>query len=197
MHAECSFTLADLAERLGVAQHRLIYLCEKGVAAPDLQDASGRGSSRVFSSRNVLELAVALRLRDMMLPVSAVQAILQVLRTFERQLERELPGFSLPESLRDEDESAPDLRIVLSDGRSIFFSLGGTGAQAKLFGGISVEEAIAAGRGWDRKLRSAPGSSKKRANDGADPRAFGGPERSRFARLELSVTEVARNLPIG
>ena len=193
MHAERSFTLADLAERLGVAQHRLIHLCEKGVAAPDLQDASGRGSSRVFSSRNVLELAVALRLRDMMLPVSAVQAILQVLRTFEGQLERELPGFSLPESLRD--ESAPDLRIVLSDGRSIFFSLGVAG-QAKLFGGIPVEEAIAAETGWDRKLRSAPGSSKKRASSSADPRAFGGPERSRFARLELSVTEVARDLPI-
>ena len=194
MHAERSFTLADLAERLGVAQHRLIHLCEKGVAAPDLQDASGRGSSRVFSSRNVLELAVALRLRDMMLPVSAVQAILQVLRTFEGQLERELPGFSLPESLRD--EGAPDLRIVLSDGRSIFFSLGVTGAQAKLFGGISVEDAIAGERGWDGKLRSAPGSSKERASNGADPRAFGGPERSRFARLELSVTEVARDLPI-
>lgn len=194
MHAEGSFTLPNLAERLGVAQHRLIHLCEKGVAAPDLQDASGRGSSRVFSSRNVLELAVALRLRDMMLPVSAVHAILQVLRAFEARLARELPGFSLPESLRD--DGAPDLRIVLSDGRSIFFSLGVAGAQAKLFGGISVEEAITGERGWDRMLRSAPGGSKKPASNGADPSAFGGPERSRFARLELSVTEVARDLTI-
>lgn len=188
MHAQGSLTLSDVAQRLGVAQHRLIHLCEKGVVSPDLQDARGRGSSRVFSARNLLEFAVALRLRDMMLPVSTVRAITEVLRAFEGRLEEELPGFSLPMSLRE--EKAPDLRIILSDGKSIFFSLGRAGRQGKLFGGIPLQEAKGErnGRGRTIKVRS------RRAD--ADVGAFGEPERSRFARLELSVTQVARDLSL-
>src|SRR6266511_4260143 len=94
-----SFTLSELARELDTPQHRLIHLCEKGVIAPDLRDARGRGSSRVFSARNFLEFAIALRLRRGMLPVAAIGAVLRVLRAFEGRLERELPGFSLPESL--------------------------------------------------------------------------------------------------
>lgn len=135
-----SFTLSDLAKRLGVAQHRLIHLCEKGVVTPELGDAHGRGSTRLFSARNFLEMAVALRLRDMMLPVSAVRAIVQVLQTFERRLSKELPAFSLPQSLRE--DQAPDLRIVLSDGHSIFFSLGRGAQEAKVFGGIPLQGLI-------------------------------------------------------
>lgn len=189
MAARSSLTLSDIAQRLGVAQHRLIHLCEKGVVSPDLQDASGRGSTRVFSARNLLEFAVALRLRDMMLPLSTIRAITHVLRTFERRLEQELPGFSLPGSLRDEE--APDLRIILSDGRSIFFSLGQVGHRAKLFGGIPLHDTDA---GDNRRYRMLTVRSPNAKN--ADDVTFGGPEQSRFARLELSVTQVARDLPL-
>ncbi len=58
------WTLTEAARLLEVPQHRLIYLCEKEVVQPDLNDATGRGSSRRFSRRNILEFAVALRLRD-------------------------------------------------------------------------------------------------------------------------------------
>ena len=75
-------------------QHRLIHLCEKGVVVPDVHGAAGRGSSRVFSSRNFLELAVALRLRDMMLPVAAVGAVIHVLEAFEQRLRKESPPTS-------------------------------------------------------------------------------------------------------
>jgi hypothetical protein len=38
------WTLTQAARLLGEPQHRLIYLCEKGVVVPDFQDAEGRGS---------------------------------------------------------------------------------------------------------------------------------------------------------
>jgi hypothetical protein len=58
------WTLTEAAGLLREPQHRLIYLCEKGVVRPDYEDAKGRGSSRRFSARNLLEFAVALRLRE-------------------------------------------------------------------------------------------------------------------------------------
>src|SRR5947209_14172192 len=108
MPSSQSFTISEIARRLDVPQHRLIHLCEKGVVVPDVHGATGRGSSRVFSSRNFLELAVALRLRDMMLPVAAVGAIVHVLRALEDRLQEELPDFALAESLRH--QRAPELR---------------------------------------------------------------------------------------
>jgi DNA-binding transcriptional MerR regulator len=69
MASSSSYTLSNLARRLGAPQHRLIHLCEKGVIVPEVSDAAGRGSSRSFSAMNYLEFAVALRLRDMFVPV--------------------------------------------------------------------------------------------------------------------------------
>jgi hypothetical protein len=64
------WTLTQTARLLGEPQHRLIYLCEKGVVVPDFQDAEGRGSSRRFSDRNLLEFAIALRLRELEIGVA-------------------------------------------------------------------------------------------------------------------------------
>lgn len=177
-----------------MAQHRLIHLCEKGVVAPDLQDASGRGSSRVFSSRNLLEFAVALRLREMMLPVAVVRPIVHVLRAFDDRLKRELRGFSLPDGLRH--KAAPDLRIILSDGRLIYFSLGQSGSDTKLFGGISLEQVAGDEPGWDRTVEAARGHAGAHPQDNDGTLGFGESEGSRFTRLELSVTEVARDLQL-
>src|SRR5436190_19062422 len=100
MAEDVTFTLPEIARRLDVPQHRLIHLCEKGVVVPEVHDAEGRGSSRVFSARNLLELAVAVRLRDMMLPVAAVGAIINVLRVFANRLWSEIGAFSLAYSSR-------------------------------------------------------------------------------------------------
>src|SRR3989304_6104061 len=95
------WTLTEAARLLGEPQHRLIYLCEKGVVRPDFQDAKGRGSSRRFSDRNLLEFAVALRLRDLEIGVSFIGAILYVLRAFEGSVAKRFRDFRLPDSLRD------------------------------------------------------------------------------------------------
>ncbi len=189
MTSEDNLTLSEIARRLDVPQHRLIHLCEKGVVIPDIHDAEGRGSSRVFSPRNFLEFAVAMRLRDMMLPVAAVGAVVQVLRTFEEQLRRQVPAFSLAVSLRN--ESAPELKVIISDSRELFFSLGGPGKHPKLFGGVPLE-AVNASNGWHGQVKPIRASRTLRGN----ARALG-PEQSRFARLELSVTAVAQSLELS
>lgn len=181
-----TFTLTEIARRLKVKQHRLIHLCEKDVIQPDLQDAAGRGSSRTFSARNLLEFGLALRLREMMLPVATIRAILYVLRAFEGAMSRETPSFSLPEDLRV--RAAPDLRIVLSDGELIYFSLGKAGKKPKVFGGLPI------GRLIDGETSQVRGAAKSvRASESV---GVLGPEGSRYARLEVSVTQIARDLPL-
>ena len=189
MSSDRSFRLSEIARRLEVPQHRLIHLCEKGVVVPDVQGAAGRGSSRVFSSRNFLELAVALRLRDMMLPVAAVGAVIRVIEAFERQLQKDLPHLALADSLRD--DRAPDLRMIISDGETIFFSLGAAGEQPKLFGGIPLERLEGDAPAWDGRIDAVRSRGNARNGTGGL-----GPENSHYGRLELSITAIAQALPI-
>jgi hypothetical protein len=182
-----TFTLAEIARRLDVPQHRLIHLCEKQVVVPDIKDAGGRGSSRVFSARNFLELAVALRLRDTMLPVTATGAVVHVMRALEDRLRKDLPGFSLITSLTS--ASAPDLRVIISDGHRIFFSLGQGSKAPKLFGGVSIEELSSDGEAPSRPIGIMDGNKARTG--------FGGPEGSNFARSEISLTAIAKALPIA
>jgi DNA-binding transcriptional MerR regulator len=187
MTAERSFTLSEIAKRLDVPQHRLIHLCEKGVVLPEVHDAAGRGSSRVFSLRNYLELAVAIRLRDMLLPVATVGAVIHVLRALEKQLQTDASGISLTESLRS--KGAPELRVIISDGRQVFFTLGRRGEKPKLFGGIPLDAVNGGRHDWDGHIKLTRPTSAKTREPGV-----GGPEGSQFARLELSVTAVAQSL---
>jgi DNA-binding transcriptional MerR regulator len=184
-----SFTLSEVARGLDVPQHRLIHLCEKGVVVPDVRGAAGRGSSRVFSSRNVLELAVALRLRGMMLPVAAVGSIIHVLGAFEQQVREELPEFSLPGSLKD--GRAPDLRVIVSDGQTIYFSLGMPNQKPRLFGGIPLTRPP----GDTTEVNSRIDMARFRGNAPNSSNGLG-PEGSQFARLELSVTAIAQTLRV-
>lgn len=189
MPSSRSFTLSEIARQLDVPQHRLIHLCEKGVVVPDVHGAAGRGSSRIFSERNFLELAVALRLRDLMLPVAAVGAVVHVLGAFEEQLRQDPPHFALAQSLRE--NRAPDLRVIISDGLTVYFSLGARGQKPKLFGGIPLEQLEGSAPAWDGHVEAA--RPRNNARNGASAL---GPENSHFGRLELSVTAVARALPI-
>ncbi len=175
---------------LGEPQHRLIYLCEKGVVEPDLQDAKGRGSSRRFSGRNVLEFAVALRLRDLEIPAAIVGAVIYVLKAFEHRVAAEIPGFRLPASLRE--PKAPDLRVVIADGRRLYFTLRAGKAAAKVFGGLELR-ALGSSRKslrlLERELESANAPESSRASGD-----FGEPEGSRHARVEVSITRIAQDL---
>ena len=192
------WTLSEAARFLAEPQHRLIYLCEKGVVVPDLGNAKGRGSSRRFSARNLLEFAVVLKLRELTLPVDTVAAIIHVLRAFETKVADEIKGFDLIHSLRG--KNAPDLRIIISDGRLLYFSLGVGAGDRKLFGGLDFhslatkkikpttirKEKIAANE-FGKEVTPKPASPASK---------FGGPEGSKHARIEISVTHIAKDLPL-
>lgn len=180
------WTLPEVSKLLREPQHRLIYLCEKGVVVPDLGEAHGRGSSRRFSKRNLLEFSLALTLRRLALPVGVVAAITYVLRRFAERLRKSDPGFDIVDSLRA--NNAPDLRILVRDGEELFFSVSRVGEETRLFGGIDFSK-------LDGRNRVPP-LSKPRNVAAKAIVAFGGPEKSRYARIEVSVTEIARGLEL-
>jgi len=183
------WTLTQAARLLREPQDRLIYLCEKGVVEPDLQDARGRGSSRLFSARNLLEFAVALRLRELEIPAAVVGAVIYVLRAFEQRVAAEIPGFQLPVSLRE--PKAPDLRVVIADGRRLYFTLRAGKAPAKVFGGLDLR-ALGSSRKSSRALAREIDIVDALGDRGS--KDFGGPERSRHARVEVSITRIAQDL---
>lgn len=116
-----AYTLSEIEGRLKVEQHRLIHLCEKGVITPDYEDASGRGTVRRFSERNLFEFAVALELRRFFLPIAYIAPIIRVLEAFEAYAAKKIKVFSLPESLQN--KSAIGLRIIIAEGRYLYFAL--------------------------------------------------------------------------
>jgi DNA-binding transcriptional MerR regulator len=188
------WALSETARLLGEPQHRLIYLCEKGVVVPDLGNAKGRGSSRRFSARNLLEFAVTLKLRELTLPVDTVSAIIRILRTFEGKISKEIHGFDLVHGLRE--KSAPDFRVIISDGRLLYFSLGAGLETPKLFGGIDFQSIATKKRkpATPRKMK-IPAKYEVLKTE-SSPSEFGGPERSKHTRIEISLTRIAKDLPL-
>jgi DNA-binding transcriptional MerR regulator len=183
------WTLTEAARLLGEPQHRLIYLCEKGVVEPDLQDAKGRGSSRRFSAHNLLEFAIALRLRVLEIPAPVIGAITYTLRAFERKVRQQISDFCLPYSLRG--AAAPDLRVIIKDGR-LYLSLGTGKDAAKVYGGIDL-------KGVGRQKKSAGYLERALVVQTPPGRKLGGKANGDFgesagARVELSVTRIAQEL---
>lgn len=175
-----AWTMTDAARRLGEPQHRLIYLCEKGVVQPDVQDADGRGSSRRFSARNLLEFGVALRLRALGIPASVIGAVLYVLRGFESAMKRQLGEFSIPTSLTE--SGAPELKVIIGDDQRLYFTLASTKGSARTYGGVPLQDLLARAErvsGRNKGLRSVGTETK---------------EGVLRARVEVSVTGIAHDL---
>ena len=175
--------MTEAARFLGEPQHRLIYLCEKGVVQPDAQDAEGRGSSRRFSARNLLEFGVVLRLRTLGIPVSVCGAVVYVLRGFERAMERQMPGFRLPGSLLE--KKAPELKVIIGDNQRLYFTLGSGKSGAKTFGGVLLQDLLESdgdGRDERKRLRGVGNEAK---------------QVELLAKVEVSVTGIAQDLRLG
>ena len=190
MPGEQSWTLSKVSQLLGEPQHRLIHLCEKGVVRADLEEARGRGSSRRFSRRNVLQFAVVLKLREFMIPLARIGAVMHVLDAFEQVLARDLPGFRLPDSLTS--PAAPELRVIISDKRKVFFALHPRRGTPRLFGGIDLGTLSGGQRAGARKIGQKIGPIKP----GGDAPAivFGAMSTNERGRVEISVTGLANDV---
>jgi len=180
---QTEWTLSEAARLLDEPQHRLIYLCEKGAIQPDLQDAEGRGSSRRFSARNLLEFGVALRLRELGIPASVIGAVLHVLRGFEKAIGRQVSGFKLPGSLTV--SGAPDLTVIIGDDQRLYFTLGSGKGKAKTYGGISIHDLVGTSDDSGRAEAPLRGVGKE-----TKPGKL-------LAKVEVSVTGIAKDLGLG
>ena len=177
---ETEWTLTEAAQLLGEPQHRLIYLCEKGVVAPDVQDAEGRGSSRRFSARNLLEFGVALRLRTLGIPAAVSGAVVYVLRGFEKAIGKQMPGFSLPGSLVG--ANAPELKVVIGDDQRLYFTLSSGKSSTRTYGGVSLQDLLESDRDTGGGRSGLRGVGKE-AKEGV-----------LRSRVEVSVTGIAHDL---
>lgn len=131
------YTLAQIEEKLKEPQHRLIHLCEKEVIKPDFEDASGRGTMRRFSERNLFEFAVALELRRFDLPVAYIAPIFRILRSFEAYAGKKIEVFSLPRSLQE--KPAVGLHLIIQNGDTLFFALK-TRGETRYVGGLDLQK---------------------------------------------------------
>jgi len=97
-----------------------------------------------------------------------------------------------PDSLQD--PKAPDLRVVIADGARLYFTLAAAGSAARVYGGIDLQDVTPSHPGarvLEHDLKGRTASAKRSISSG-----IGGPEGSRFLRLELGVTELARALDL-
>lgn len=172
MPSETPITLKEVQLRLGVPQHVLIHLCEKGVIEPDFAETTGRGKRREFSRRNLFEFGVALALRRLELPVATAALIVRVLRGFSRAIGKAVPGFELPEVLL---ERKVELRLYFYAGELLVLNACGGALRKPVLLGAKIGEA-------SRGSATSPRVTKLDAL----PKDY-------EARLELDLAEIARN----
>ncbi len=173
MSAEEPITLKEIQLRLGVPQHVLIHLCEKGVVEPDFAGTSGRGKRRGFSRRNLFEFGVAIALRRFELPVAMAAFIVRTLRSFGRAAAKASPGFALPGSLAS---GAVDLALHIYDGELLALTARGSGFARPLILSAKIGDPSRAADSVPRvtKLDELPDAYE--------------------AHLEVNISRIARNI---
>ena len=134
------YTLTETSKLLQVPQHRLIYLCEAKVIIPDKSDAKGRGSSRRFSKRNLLEFLVAITLSEFHVPANISAKIITTVRMFAKEVEKLLPNFRFPFSLTD--AHAPQIDLFITNGTRLFFVLNLANDRPIVLGGVDLKKQI-------------------------------------------------------
>ena len=181
------WTLTEIARLLHQPQHRLIYLCEKGVIKPDFSDAHGRGSSRRFSDRNIFEFSTALVLSEFHFPATMSANFLYSIRSFETSVRESLNDFRLPDALMG--DQSPAIIGIITNGSLLYFSLGFPGKLKKVFGGIDISEVSKSNDASIANLDSQVAVSRTEEYGALSTS-------SNLARFEINLTKVAQNLEL-
>jgi len=138
MADEEPIALKEVQLRLGVPQHVLIHLCEKGVIEADFAETSGRGKHREFSRRNLFEFGVALAVRRLELPVATAALLVRLLRSFSRAVTKAVPGFELPGALL---AHGTELALHLYDGHQLVLQARGGAVRRPFLVGANIADA--------------------------------------------------------
>ena len=135
---EQEYSLTEVSNLLQIPQHRLIYLCESKVVTPDKSEAKGRGSSRRFSERNLLEFLIALTLSEFHVPANVSTKVVTTLRMFAKEIGKLVPNFQFPSSLTD--TNAPQISLLITNGTRLFFILNLAKVRPIVLGGVDLDK---------------------------------------------------------
>ena len=135
---EQEYSLTEVSKLLQIPQHRLIYLCESKVVTPDKSEAKGRGSSRRFSERNLLEFLIALTLSEFHVPANVSTKVVTTLRMFAKEIGKLVPNFQFPSSLTD--TNAPQISLLITNGTRLFFILNLAKTRPIVLGGVDLDK---------------------------------------------------------
>lgn len=75
-----SFTITEVSYIVGASRHQLAYWDETGLLSPSLKAASGRGSRRLYSIQDIIELKILLKLLKSSLSLQRVRASFRFIR---------------------------------------------------------------------------------------------------------------------
>ena len=109
-------TTTQVAERCGVAPHKVIHLVEEGVVTPTV-NPSGRGRVRRFSQDDLLVTATALELQRWGVKVRMLLVLSLYLQRFASAV-RDSREDSLVSTLLSVPESAGRMLVHLLDGKT-------------------------------------------------------------------------------
>lgn len=88
MNTNKTFKLVDITKLFNIKRHFVIHLVEKRIIQP-LQDARGRGKSRTYSYRNLIEIGIFIYLNKLELSYKIAREILLSIKALESsRLER-------------------------------------------------------------------------------------------------------------
>ncbi len=95
-----SFRISEVSRVVGATQRQLAYWDKTGLVSPSLRSASGRGSRRLYSTEDILELKILMKLLHSSLPLQRIRSSFRFIRGQSKTLA----------SL-----------VVLTDGKSVYF----------------------------------------------------------------------------
>ncbi len=96
-----SFTITEVSRIVGVSRRQLAYWDETGLLSPSMRAASGKGSRRLYSLQDIIELKILLRLLKSSMSLQRIRTSFHFIR------EQPEPLASL---------------IILTDGETIYLS---------------------------------------------------------------------------
>ena len=120
------FTSADIDAILGLHQRTLDYWDERDVVRPSIQKADGKGTTRLYSYEDLIELRVVMRLRELGLSLQRIQKGLAYLRSSTRRPAKDM--------------------VLVTDGKDLFEKRRGDKLVSVLRGGQMAFGVVVLGR---------------------------------------------------
>lgn len=95
-----SFRISEVSRVVGATNRQLAYWDTTGLVSPSLKSASGRGSRRLYSVENIIELKILTKLLNSPLPLQRIRSSF---------------GF-----IRRQSKTLASV-IILTDGKTVYF----------------------------------------------------------------------------